>query len=188
MGRDCEHCGKPLKLASTGRPKRFCGQRCRKASNRSLGVPRSLLSQPRWVRHYRKRPLTVEGRAASVTDPRSWSTFPDVRTSRAGHGIGFVLGDGIGCLDFDNVINDDGQLDPRVQTLLESLPATWIEVSPSGKGLHVWGLLPERAGKVIYRGGVRIERYSAGRYITVTGRRWENSPLVLGDLSAAMSW
>ncbi|MSS84547.1 DNA primase [Actinomycetaceae bacterium WB03_NA08] len=187
MERHCEHCGKAIIAAATGRPKRFCGQRCRKASNRALGVPRRLRSADRWIRHYKKRPLTVTGRAASVTAPSTWSSFTAAKASTAGHGLGFVLGDGVGCLDFDHCFTN-GVLDPKVATLVESLPATWMEISPSGDGLHVWGLIPEDHGRVLYRDGVKVERYSTGRYITITGKRYGNGPRELADLSETLSW
>lgn len=109
------------------------------------------------------------------------------RASKVGHGLGFVLGEGVGCIDLDGVLVDGG-LVPAAVDLLASLPKTWVEISPSGKGLHVWGLLPEGPGRVMVRDGISVERYSRGRYITVTGRRWDNSPLVLGDLSSALFW
>ena len=31
----CLHCGEPLELASTGRPRRYCGARCRVAAHRA---------------------------------------------------------------------------------------------------------------------------------------------------------
>lgn len=176
-----------MKTASTGRPKRFCGQRCRKASNRSFGVPAELRQKRRWVRHLDKRPLTIGSHPASVTNPDTWASFDEAKASKAGNGLGFVLGAGIGCLDFDHVIGAKG-LHPSVRALLEELPSTWIEVSPSGDGLHVWGYLPEGGGRVFFKDGVKIERYSRGRYITVTGNRFEAAPLQLADLSQVLSW
>lgn len=177
-----------MKVAATGRPKRFCGQTCRKASNRVLGVPRRLRSSDRWIRHYKKRPLTIEGRAASVTAPATWSSFIDARKSKAGHGLGFVLGEGIGCIDLDHVIDESGNLDSAATDLVASLPPTWVEVSPSGTGLHIWGLIPEAVGRVMVRGGISVERYSRGRYITVTGKMWRGSVLSLADLSETLDW
>ena len=189
MMRDCEQCKQGFTTPKTGRPKRYCSDRCRqvacrrrRATRNVSPVPDLLLSRNRWVRHIKKRPVTVQGLPASVTDPTTWSSFPDVSSSRVGDGFGFVLGDGIGCIDLDHVIDDAGVLDPRAGALLDRLPSTWVEVSPSGHGLHVWGLIAERPGTRRVVGGVSVETYSKGRYITVTGRRWNDAPLALAPL------
>ena len=191
MERVCEWCGKTFVAPTRGQPKRFCNQRCRKAANRAktrLGVPTVLARKTRWVRHVRKRPVTISGAPASTTSPKTWATFSEANSSKVGDGLGFVLGGGVGCLDFDNVIDDAGQVDPRVVELVGALPKTWVEISPSGRGLHVWGMIPEAPGRVFYRDGLRIERYSRARYITVTRRPWQHSTLMLGDLSEVLEW
>jgi len=43
--------------------------------------------------------------------------------------------------------------------------------------------LPEGSGRVIRRGDVAIEVYSAVRFMAVTGERFEDAPLRLADLS-----
>ena len=53
----------------------------------------------------------------------------------------------------------------------------------SGTGLHIFGYLPEDAGRKIRRGPVAIEVYSQGRYMAVTGKRWASSVSTLADLS-----
>jgi primase-polymerase (primpol)-like protein len=97
------------------------------------------------------------------------------------------LGEGVGCLDFDHVIRD-GVLDPEVAALIASLPPTYVEVSPSGEGLHVWGMIPEAPGRVLTIGGVRVERYSRARYLTVTEVPWRSSVARLADLSDTLQW
>lgn len=172
----CAHCDQPFAVPNTGRPKKFCSVRCRVANHRrakkakgGLYVPDELAVADRWVRHKRKRPLTVEGRSASVTDPETWASLEDARESQVGDGLGFVTGEGIGCVDLDGVIDAKGVLHPSARWLLAQLPETWVEVSPSGRGLHVWGLLPEGRGRVLKFEGISVEVYSRGRYLTVTG-------------------
>lgn len=186
----CRHCRKRFDVPTTGRPKKFCSGKCRVASHRlakrekaGLAVPDGLATQKRWVRHKSKRPLTVTGRAASVTSPRTWSSLKAARESDVGDGLGFVLGDGIGCIDLDDVFDGRGRLDPAAKWLLAELPETWVEVSPSGKGLHIWGFLPEGRGRVVKRRGVSVEVYSQGRYMTVTGVSYGDAPVRLADLS-----
>jgi primase-polymerase (primpol)-like protein len=150
-----------------------------------------MTSLRRWVRwrpvqrngRWTKLPVQASGRAASSTDPRTWTSFDEAAAGPARR-IGFVLGAGIGCIDLDHCLID-GRPNEATRDLLAMMPETWIEVSPSGDGLHVWGQLPEGAGRVSSFNGQSVEIYSAGRYITVTGNRWAGSPAVLADLSGA---
>ena len=81
------------------------------------------------------------------------------------------------CIDIDHCLVD-GVPDARAREVLDRCPGAYVEVSPSGDGLHVWGLAPERPGR---RTG-RFEVYSVGRFVTVTGRVFRPGRLV--DLSA----
>ena len=166
-----------------GRPKRFCHSRCRVAANR-CPIPAELRNADRWIRHKNKRPITTSGTPASVTNPNQWDTFQAARKSKAGTGLGFVLGSGIGCIDLDHVIDHDGILHPTAQQLIDTLPPTWIELSPSKRGLHIWGHLPQAPGRKYQQGGIHIEKYSRDRYITITGQTWANTPLQLAELTA----
>lgn len=116
----------------------------------------------------------------SVVDCGTWDSFEKVKDCER---RGFVLGHGIGCVDFDDCVHD-GVLDERVVRLLAYAPDTFVEFSPSGSGIHVWGRLPEGLGRMFTRkDGVKVEFYSRGRYMTVTGRRVPKmSRRVLGDL------
>lgn len=182
--RKCERCGARLD-ALARRDARFCSTRCRVAAHRARALPAEMTSRRRWVRRDRKRPITVRGSAASSTNPRTWATYGEVLAAKRGDGIGFVLGDGIGCVDLDHALVDGVPL-PWAQEILDRCPATFIEVSMSGEGLHIFGLLPPAAGRG-QRGGDGVEFYSTGRYIAVTGRRWGSSPARLADLSGLVA-
>lgn len=184
MDFTCRHCGTPLPIAGRGRPRKFCTEACRKRHERASRLPVELTSMPRWVRwkpvrrkdRVSKMPITTAGRAASSTDPATWAPYAAARASTAGAGLGFVLGDGIGCIDLDHVLDGAGRLDPAAAALIASWPATFTEVSPSGDGLHLWFRMSEAPGTVRTVDGVSVETYSTGRYITVTGRRWPGTP------------
>lgn len=128
-------------------------------------------------------PVTAEGRAASSTDPATWCSAADARRSKVGDGLGFVLdGDGIVCLDLDHCLVD-GELAGRAAEILAMCPDTFVEVSPSGDGLHVWGWGNVPEGRKLDG----CEVYGTGRYITVTGDRWKGSPAALADLSEVIA-
>ena len=120
-----------------------------------------------------KRPVTVSGRPASSTDSRTWSDFKTASASSAGVGLGFVLGDGIGCYDFDHCLID-GKLADWAAEAIRDIPERVIfsEISQSSEGVHVFVEAEEGPGRKI-RDGRNIERYTAGRYIAVTGRAFK---------------
>jgi hypothetical protein len=82
---------------------------------------------------------------ASTADPNTWTDYTTALACvQAGHadGITFVLtaGDGLGVLDLDNCRDPQtAAIDMWAQLLLMRSGATYVEISPSGKGLHVWG-------------------------------------------------
>jgi primase-polymerase (primpol)-like protein len=128
-------------------------------------------------------PLTTRNSAASSTDPSTWTDYESAALSSVGVGVGFVLSadDRIVCVDLDDCLDSRGRLLDWAQPLLDNLPATYVEVSPSGTGLHVWGF-----GDVIKgRCTKGIEVYGSGRYLTVTGKRWRHS---VGTFAELNSW
>jgi primase-polymerase (primpol)-like protein len=99
-----------------------------------------------------------------------------------GDGIGFVLnGDGIVCMDLDHCLVA-GRVAAWAAPVLKAVPRTYIEVSPSGEGLHVWGTGRLPRGRVIGVPGGRVELYGSGRYLTVTGQRFRGAPPLLAPL------
>lgn len=136
----------------------------------------------------RKVPLTVTGRAASSTDAATWSSYREAFASNAGAGLGFVLnGDGIVCVDLDGCLTAGGELTATAQRVLRLAGETYVEVSPSGRGLHVWGRAEVDRGRKLTVDGGPVELYPHGRYITVTGRAFGSSPSKLGDLGGLVA-
>lgn len=196
--RECDYCGQAFTLARSDA--RFCTSKCRvysarKArrgdallSNSGVSFPAELVSRDRWVRRAaNKRPLTIAGLSASSTNSSTWSSFRVADSSNAGVGLGFVLGDGVGCIDLDHCFAADGSLLPWAAEVVNACPATFMEVSQSGDGLHIFGFLPAGAGRNIRSGGRCVEFYSTGRYIALTGDRFNGSPLSLADLSEVVA-
>lgn len=190
MNRTCD-CGAKIPVSEgRGRPATYCRPACRQAAYRRRkgapaaplrsDIPPALTSRPHWVRwglrerggKLTKVPLTVDGHLASVTDPSTWTDYATACSARVGDGIGFVLdGDGIGCIDLDDAINPDGRLSPEAARIVAEHPdALLVEVSPSGRGLHIWDRMPSRPGRRFVSRGQKVEIYSRARYITVTGK------------------
>lgn len=134
--------------------------------------------QNRWVRYdQNKVPLNAStGNNASSTNPETWTSLATAKKSNYGIGIGYVLGEGIGCIDLDHCLID-GQPTERAQELIDQHPNSYIEVSPSGTGLHIWGLRDEQPGTRQVIDGLHVEVYSSGRYITVTGNAYQHGGL-----------
>lgn len=149
----------------------------------------NLSSISRWVlRDEDKRPLTVLGRAASVSNPSTWATFDScVNSLRAGTGVGlgfvFIEADDLMGVDFDHCLDDFGRInDRRVEEIIRTLDS-YTEVSPSGRGLHT--LVRGRIPRGVNAGW--IEMYPSGRYFTVTGNHHKPSPLEINSRPAAVA-
>ncbi|WP_406345530.1 bifunctional DNA primase/polymerase [Streptomyces sp. NBC_00648] len=187
--RLCSQCSAPMPITARSHAE-TCSPRCRKARSRAQQLPVELTSRDRWVRYTAKKmPLTVSGRAASSTDPATWSSYTAVKASTAGVGAGFVLaaGDGLACIDLDHALDASGRPEPWAQRILDTLPPTFIEISLSGRGLHVFGLAPAGPGRKIRRGETAVEIYTRGRFIAVTGNRFAGAPARLADLADVIS-
>jgi hypothetical protein len=151
-----------------------------------LRPPVLLTRIAKWVRRGAdKRPLDAHtGRAASVTDASTWSTWSAARASRHGKGPGFVLdvADRIVCIDLDHCIDEDGTVADWALAILEACPDTYVETSPSGTGLHIWGRGQLERGRKIRDGERAIEVYGHGRYIAL-GTPRPDAPKKLADLT-----
>ncbi|MFD5384255.1 DNA primase [Streptomyces sp. NPDC127074] len=192
----CERCNSRLG-ARHAHNARFCSGRCRIAAHRAARqqadpVPSAMTRRRQWVRHTdRKVPLSVVGpkmRPASSTDPSTWASYSAVNRATAGAGVGFVLSeaDRLVCIDLDHALLD-GELRPWARRIVDKLPETYIEISPSGTGLHIWGFGEMGRGRRIRRGESAIEIYDRSRYVTVTREPFEGAPSRLADLSQVIA-
>lgn len=185
--RTCLRCSSPLSPRMRS-DVRYCSTRCRVAAHRAKAtvpaLPLELVNRARWIRYTaRKVPLTAWDTPASSTDPSTWTDYEAARESSAGVGLGFVLnGDGIVCLDLDGCFVD-GELTAFAAELVRRCGDTYVERSPSGNGLHIWG-----RARLPYGGRVfdAVEVYGNGRYLTVTGDALTSSRR-LGPLSKVIA-
>jgi putative DNA primase/helicase len=162
-------------------------------------IPEELTERPQWVCwRYEERsgkqtkvPYTPDtGVRASATDLLSWRTFEDVVMSLDPErfpalrmpqydGIGFVLSsaDPYVGIDLDDCRDPDtGEIAPWAQKILDRVQTGYIEISPSGTGVHVIVEGTVRSGgmqkQVRVDGEVvgKVEMYSRERFFTMTGR------------------
>lgn len=188
----CRRCGDTLTVSGRGRTPTYCSTRCRVAAHRAerapKSLPRELTARTRWVRRSEdKVPLQTSGRAASSTDRDTWVSYSEARASAKGVGLGYVLaeGDGIVCIDLDHCLDGD-TLAPWARKILRRCPDTYTEVSVSGTGLHIFGRGTVSQGRRVRKDGAAVEVYGAGRYIAITGDRFEDAPTRLADLSTVL--
>lgn len=100
-----------------------------------------------------------------------------------GDGLGFALGNGFACIDLDHCMDASHRLLPWAKMILAPVEGkTYVEVSPSGDGLHIWGTCEERKG-VRTRDLMNAEAYSQGRYMTVTMKPYGNAVDRLADIT-----
>lgn len=157
------------------------------ASRARRAIPAEMRQKRRWVRRDAdKVPVMARsGRRASPTAPGTWARHEDAVRSPHGVGLGYVLrqGDGIVCIDLDHCVRPDGTLEPWAQRIIDRAPATFVELSASGAGLHLWGRGEMPRGRRIRQAdGTAVEVYGTGRYIAL-GKRWRSAPLHLADLT-----
>lgn len=149
-------------------------------------IPNELQTMPRWVcwrleqdkRSGRdtKVPYSPHtGKRASSGNPATWGTLDEALSCAEKYqfsGVGFVftLESGIIGIDIDHCL-EAGSPNNVAADILAHLPPTYIEVSPSGTGLHIFlrGALPGGGNRNSRYG---VEMYAASRYFTVTGQKY----------------
>lgn len=154
----------------------FCVWKMEKRSGRPTKVP------------YNPR----TGAMARTNDP---STFADFNTAMKSYaiggwdGIGYRVSEGIGAIDIDHCIREDGSLNDVAASILGIFPDAYFEKSPSGTGLRgFFKLSPDFAyDKTVYYINNRkhgLEVYLPGvtnRFVTVTGDMFRNGAVTRND-------
>lgn len=165
-------------------------------------IPDTIRQEIRWVcwewkrtkNKWTKRPIQPDGKAASSTDPTTWTTFaaaleaykqnPDIA------GIGFVLGDGYAGVDLDCCVDPEtGEAAEYVAEVTERLDS-YAEVSPSKTGVKVLVRGAKPKGRTQSRADAphECECYDGARFFTVTGQRWEGTPETVEHRTDALEW
>jgi putative DNA primase/helicase len=160
----------------------------------AAAIPREMRDNPAWVVwRYEPSPSNPDkptkvpysahtGEMASSTDPSTWATFKAALLFHVDHdwtdGIGMVVCDAddfVG-IDLDHCLDPEtGVIEPWAQRVVDTVNS-YTEVTPSGAGLRIFarGTLPPSGRK---KGDFEI--YENGRYLTVTGRHLDGTPLTV---------
>jgi putative DNA primase/helicase len=147
-------------------------------------IPEELTERPQWVCWRREirdgKPTKVpytpgRERRASSTDLLTWRTFEEAlaayeRGEPLYDGIGFVFcsADPFVGVDLDDCRDpESGEVAPWAQNIIDRVQEGYVEISPSGEGVHI---IVEGS---VREGGMRkgkVEMYGRGRFFTITGR------------------
>ena len=114
----------------------------------------------------------LTGAKAKSNDPVTWCGFSEAARAVNGSGkykgVGFMLSDSpYVCVDLDHCL-DGGEKEEWARGIVEQIGG-YVEVSQSGKGLHIFGRATVERG----RRNDRIEIYPDKRFIAMTGDVWE---------------
>jgi primase-polymerase (primpol)-like protein len=160
-------------------------------------VPGFLIARPQWLLwryewreqegKWSKPPLQLDHRMGSSTDANSWVDWETVQVTydrdteddKFFDGIGFALTADLGLVgwDFDHCYDPaTGKIDPIVARYLAILNS-YTELTPGGDGFRVLvlGTLPPEGRKRprFPTASMACECYVAGRYLTITGHRFD---------------
>jgi P4 family phage/plasmid primase-like protien len=166
-------------------------------------LPQALIARVQWVLwRYETRkgkptkvPYQVNGGRAKCNDPATWSAFDAViaawtKNPKRYDGIGFVFAasDSFVGIDLDNCIDQAGNIKPWAQLIIEQFANTYMEISPSGRGLKIWAKarLDGPGRRTPYQDGA-IEVYDRGRFFTTTGNAVHGAPLQVEDHQAEVA-
>jgi primase-polymerase (primpol)-like protein len=143
-------------------------------------IPERLTERPQWVcwrlEERGKVPYTPATlRRASSTDLMTWRTFSEALAAyEAGEpsydGIGFVFcsADPFAGIDLDKCRHpESGEISPWAEKIITSVKEGYVEISPSGSGIHII------VEGTVRGGGMKkdkVEMYGRDRFFTVTGR------------------
>jgi len=141
-------------------------------------VPQALREARRWVvwKHLdgRKPPVGADGRPLEGwNDPASWMSYDEaveVFANAEVDGIGFVLGGGFGGLDLDDCRDPEtGELDAKARALLAAYDDAYAEVSPSGKGIKLFGRISGARVQLEWNARSGAADLKSSGYFCVTG-------------------
>ena len=126
------------------------------------------------------------GERASVDDPDTFDSYAAallayVEGRGRWSGLGVLVANGVGAIDMDDCIREDGSLNDTATAVLQIFKNAYFERSPSDEGLRGFFLLPPDYiydSVSYYSKRKDIEIYTGGRFVTVTGRVFRGGDVV----------
>jgi P4 family phage/plasmid primase-like protien len=117
-----------------------------------------------------KLPIDVMGNPIDATRPET-RRYAHVLTPymTTGRGLGLALDDGFFCIDLDDCLSTGGVLTPFAAEIVTAFHGAYMEISQSGRGVHIIGRGTLPPGHRTRVAGVPIEVYTRGRYVALTG-------------------
>jgi hypothetical protein len=141
-------------------------------------IPQPLKDRPYWCFwRERKIPTRLEDgmiKKGSTDVPSDWLTYHEAVQryhAHKGWGIGMLLnGDGLVTIDIDGCVSDK-EASKESLAIMREYGVGYVEFSPSGTGLHGYGLADLRFVKKTRFNlcGANVEIYAHSRFMTVTG-------------------
>ena len=124
--------------------------------------------------HRSKVPYSPNGGMARSNDRKTFGSYVFTMSHASGYdGIGIGLFDGIGGIDLDRCIDDDGVLSETAEDILSKIDS-YAEYSPSGTGIHIYFKTDATYDTAkYYQKTSEVELYLSGqtyRFLTVTGK------------------
>ncbi|WP_207688598.1 phage/plasmid primase, P4 family [Desulfonema limicola] len=156
-------------------------------------IPEEIKNLPQWVawkgelkenKKLSKKPINpLNGSYAETNNPETWGTFEESlayceQNNLQGVGFVFTAEDPYVGIDLDNCLDPETDtFTPEVSEIVKMFNS-YTEISPSGNGLHIFvkGNIPKS------RNG-EIEIYDQGRFFTITGELYGDSPIVIHERS-----
>ncbi len=154
-----------------------------KGENLYRNVPEEMKDLPRWVkwrkvakkdRHgntkWTKIPHSIKDNSSfNWNNPSKWEIYNTAKRYIDGYdGLGYVLKeeDNIVAIDLDNCI-EKNKLNSFSEEIVEMFSGTYMELSQSGKGIHIF--VKGSISKNLNLQNLGIEMYKDNRYIALTG-------------------
>lgn len=129
--------------------KRFIGFRIEILNGKTTKIPFSL----------------INNRSTGWNDKEKWLSFNEIKSKN--ENLGFVLdNDYIFCVDLDYSIKY-GKLTDMAKNIIDDFKGTYIEISQTGQGLHIFGKGNIPSNMIKPSEGLEI--YKENRYIALTG-------------------
>lgn len=142
---------------------------------------------------YRKMPFYVDGGKryggqGGEKDRARLATLAEAvaaakRRDMDGLGFAFLPDDGLIGVDLDGMIDpDSGEVSDRCAAIIQAC-ASYTELSPSGKGVHVFCTLDHASGwKTFKANQVGVECFIGAQFFTFTARPWPGAPLAVNPM------